>query len=166
MLNKIAFLLLVLALPFAGLSQTATPEAILKVSGEVKTPLSLTKDDLAKMKRTGAILKDRDGKEVPYTGVALQDVLEMAGVTLGRELRGENLVKYVLVKCADGYEVLFSLAEIDKGFTDRVIILADESMGKPLPVAKGPFRIIVPGEKVPARSSFQVVEIVIAFAKD
>ena len=51
----------------------------------------------------------------------------MAGVTTSKKLRGENLSKYLLVKCADGYEVLFSLAEPDSSFTNRVVILADES---------------------------------------
>jgi len=72
----------------------------------------------------------------------------------------------MLVKCADGYEVLFSLAELDSSFTDRIVILADSLEGKPLPSGKGPFRLVVPGEKKPARSSFQVTELVIRFAKE
>jgi hypothetical protein len=90
----------------------------------------------------------------------------MAGVTTGKQLRGKNLTKYMLVKCADGYEVLFSLAELDSSFTDRTVIIADESEGKPLPLEKGPFRLIVPGEKKPARCSFQVTELAIRFAKE
>ncbi|MET0636928.1 MAG: molybdopterin-dependent oxidoreductase [Chitinophagaceae bacterium] len=147
-------------------AQDSLTKPTIKVTGEVIKELNLTQKDIAGMPRVNAILRDRDGKNVTYTGVALQDILELAGISTGKDLRGENLSKYLLVKCSDGYEVLFSLAEIDKGFTDRVIILADESMGKPLPPAKGPFRIIVPGEKVPARSSFQVVELVVAFAKE
>lgn len=38
---------------------------------------------------------------------------------MGKELRGENLSKYLLVKCADDYEVLFSLAELDSSFTNK-----------------------------------------------
>ncbi|RYF96725.1 MAG: hypothetical protein EOO02_21760 [Chitinophagaceae bacterium] len=58
-----------------------------------------------------------------------------------------------------------NLAELDNGFNDKKVILADESAGKDLPVDRGPFRIVIEGEKVPARSSFQVVEFKIAFAK-
>jgi DMSO/TMAO reductase YedYZ molybdopterin-dependent catalytic subunit len=112
------------------------------------------------------MMKDRDGKEHAYTGVSIQEILEQAGVTTGKQLRGENLTKYLLVKCADGYEVLFSLAELDSSFTDRTVILADTIEGKSLPMDKGPFRLIVPGEKKPARSSFQVTEIIIKFAKE
>ena len=147
-------------------SQKSNSIAAVKVSGEVTKQLTLTKEGLSKMERTTAILKDKDGKDVPYTGVTVQHILELAGVTMGKQLRGENLAKYLLVKCADGYEVIFSLAEIDHGFTDKVIILADQSRGADLPMDKGPFRIIVQGDKVPARSSFQVKEMVVGFPKE
>ncbi|MET0243432.1 MAG: molybdopterin-dependent oxidoreductase [Flavitalea sp.] len=146
-------------------AQVKPGSASLKISGEVTKELVFNKDDLRKLDRTTAILKDRDGRDVPYTGVSIQRLLEMAGVTTGKQLRGENLTKYLLVKCADGYEILFSLAELDNGFNDKKVILADESAGKDLPVDRGPFRIVIEGEKVPARSSFQVVEFKIAFAK-
>jgi DMSO/TMAO reductase YedYZ molybdopterin-dependent catalytic subunit len=62
--------------------------------------------------------------------------------------------------------VVFSLAELDSSFTDRIVILAYESEGKRLSHSKGPFRLIVPGEKKPARSSMQVVEFVVRYAKE
>ena len=147
-------------------AQVKETQPILKVSGEVIKPLQLQTADLAKMKRTTVNLKDRDGNEHPYTGVPIAEILDLAGVTTGKQLRGENLTKYMLVKCADGYEVLFSLAELDSSFTDRTVILADSTEGKPLRSGKGPFRLVVPGEKKPARSSFQVTELVIRFAKE
>lgn len=137
-----------------------------KVDGEVTKPLTLYSDDLAKMKRITVSMKERDGKAHSYAGAAIQEILELAGVTMGKQLRGENLTKYLLVKCSDGYEVLFSLAELDSSFTDRKVILAYESEGKPLSVNTGPFRLVVHGEKKPARSSLQVTELVIRFAKD
>lgn len=137
----------------------------IKVSGEVTKPLTLSVEDLSKMKRSTTVLNDRDGKAHSYQGVAVQDILEQAGVTMGKQLRGEQLSKYLLVKCADGYEVLFSLAELDSSFTDRVVILADKLENGPLPDGKGPFRLVVPGEKKPARSSFQVVEMTVRFAE-
>jgi len=50
-------------------------------------------------------------------------------------------------------------------FTDRVIILADQVDGAPLPANKGPFRIVVPGEKKPARWIWQVTTLAVRFAK-
>ena len=62
----------------------------------------------------------------------------------------------VLVGATDGYRAAFSLAELEPELTDRVILLADTKDGQPLPSREGPFRIIVPGEKRPARWVRQV----------
>jgi hypothetical protein len=70
-----------------------------------------------------------------------------------------------LVEARDGYQVVFALAELDKDFTDRRIILADKVDGKSLSPADGPFRIIVQDEKKPARCIKQVTGIKIQFAK-
>lgn len=98
--------------------------------------------------------------------ISLHAQMSLAGVTTGPQLRGKNLTKYMMAKCADGYKVLFSLAELDTSFTDRVMILSNESEGKPLPEGKGPFRIIVPDEKKPVRSGYQVTEFVVRIAKE
>jgi len=137
----------------------------IQVTGEVTKKLNLTKDDLAKMKRSTVTAKDKNGKDHIYKGVAVADILELAGVTTGAQLRGENLSKYLLVTCADGYAVVFSLAELDAAFTDKVVLLADEGDGQPLPIDKGPWRIVVPGEKKPARSCYKVTTFKISFAK-
>lgn len=166
-LYQIVSLLLIGMFSFFSLSaQENDPKAFVKISREVTKPLTLYKQDLIKMKQSTALLKDRDCKTHEYARAALQQILEMAGVTVGKQLHGEKMSKYLLVKCADGYEVIFSLAELDSSFTDRIVILADESEGKPLAAAKGPFRLVVPGEKRPARSGLQVVEFLVRFAKE
>ena len=68
------------------------------------------------------------------------------------------------IEATDGYRVLFSLAELDPGFTDRVVILADRVSGQPLPASEGPYRLIVPGEKRPARWAGQVTRITLSRA--
>lgn len=158
--------LFILLLSTTLLFAQAENKSFIEVTGEVKTPLKIFADDLLKMKRTDAVLTDRDSSKHTYSGVAIIDLLNKAGVTTGKELRGENLSKYLLVKCADNYTVLFSLAEIDTSFTDKLIILADKIDGDNLDANKGPFRLIVPGERKPARSAYQVVEFRVKFAKD
>jgi hypothetical protein len=69
----------------------------IKVSGEVTKSLTLFAEDLAKMQHTTVRVKSRDGKEHDYTGVPVQEIFALAGVTTGKDLRGENLSKYVLV---------------------------------------------------------------------
>jgi DMSO/TMAO reductase YedYZ molybdopterin-dependent catalytic subunit len=131
----------------------------MKVSGDVKHPLQLSAADFAKMKKVTASTNDHDGKSHTYTGVAVSEILDSAGVTTGAQLRGKNLVKYLLVKCADGYQVVLSLAELDNNFTDRVVILSNSMDGKPLPERKGPYKLVVPGEKKPASSCLQVIKL-------
>jgi len=150
-----AFLLLTLS----GQAQTLT------ISGEVAKPLTLQAADLKAMTHSTLTARDRDGKDHQYTGVPLVDLLKQAGVTLGGELRGENLTKYVLVKAADGYEVLFALPEIDPEFATRTIILADAVDGAPLPQGVGPYRLVVPGEKKPARWIREIKSIEVRFAR-
>jgi len=140
-------------------------QATVKVEGEVTHPLQLSLADLAKMKRV-EIRATEHGTEHRFSGVALSDILQQAGVTMGPQLRGKNMAQYLLAKAADGYEVVFSLPELDSAFTDRVIILADQVDGAPLPANKGPFRLVVPGEKKPARWIWQVTTLAVRFGKE
>jgi DMSO/TMAO reductase YedYZ molybdopterin-dependent catalytic subunit len=164
---KKIFLIIVLAsLSFSPLfSKAQSQQASVKITGEVTTPLTVNDADLQKFKQTTVVRKDRDGKDHTYSGVLLSDLLQKAGVTMGPELKGENLTKYLLVDASDGYQVTFALAELDKSYTDRMIILANQVDGKPLLPADGPFRIIVQDEKKPARCIKQVISLKIAFAK-
>lgn len=156
-------LILVLALSVTAFAQT---EQTLSVTGEVATPLTLTSKDLSAFKSVTTQIKDRDGKLHEFKGVALFEVLEKAGVTTGSKLRGKNLAKYLLVGAADGYEVVYSLPEIDPEFTDQVVLLALEKDGQPLPVGEGTFRLIAPHDKKQARWIREVRTIKVQLAKD
>ncbi len=138
---------------FALLVSTLTSQAqtVLTITGEVTKPLNLQAADLTAMPHREVTEKDRDGKEHTYTGIPLVDLLRQAGVTVGGELRGKNLSKYILVKAADGYQVLFALPELDADFATRTILLVDAVDGTALPTGVGPYRVVVPGEKKPAR---------------
>ena len=94
-----------------------------------------------------------------FAGVNLADLVARTGTSMGDSLRGPALATYVLVEAADGYRVTFAAAELSASFTDRVVILADTKNGQPLSAAEGPFRVIVPGEKRPARWARQVTSI-------
>jgi hypothetical protein len=87
----------------------------------------------------------------------------LAGVKLGEQLRGQEMTAYALVKAADNYQAIFA-AELDPGFTDRVIFLAGQRDGKPLSAKEGPLRIIVPGEKRHARWVRQVTSLTVVHA--
>ena len=122
-----------------------------QITGAVKQPLTLSADDLAKMPRA-SVHTTNNGMETVYEGVWLHDVLKKAGVPQGSELRGKALTSYVLAEAQDGYQVVFSLGELDPSFIDNEILLADTANGKPLFGAQGRFRLVVPKDKPGARS--------------
>ena len=99
------------------------------------------------------------GNAVDCSGPNLIDVLAQAGVASGEALRGKNLALYARVSAADGYRAVFALAELDPGFRDNVPILTHLCNRKTLDTKDGPLRIIVPGEKRPARWVRQVTAI-------
>jgi Oxidoreductase molybdopterin binding domain len=96
-----------------------------------------------------------------FEGVALLELLKRAGVPLGKDLRGDRMVTYVLVGIEDGYRVVFALPEIDPAFSDRLIHLADHRDQQPLSAKEGPLRLIVPGEKRQARWVHQVTPVTV-----
>jgi len=134
-------------------AQTAAPSgAELKVSGAVSTPLTLTVADLKAMPRkTLTVVNPHEKKTEKYEGVALEEILRKAGVPQGDALRGPAMTTYVLAEAADGYRVVFSLAELDAGIADSEVIVADTMDGGPLGDKSGPFRLVAPHEKRPAR---------------
>jgi len=142
---------------------TAIPSkaVLLTVDGEVTTPLKLTAADLAKLPRRSVRAKGHDGKEASFDGVELGEVLKLAGVKLGEQLRGKELALFLIVEAADNYRAVFCLPELDHGFTDRIILLADLRDGKPLSEKEGPLRLVVPDEKREARWVRQVVTLTV-----
>lgn len=130
-------------------AQEATPS--IQITGAVKQPLTLTADDLAKMPRA-SVKTMSSGMETVYEGVWVHEVLKRAGAPQGSALRGKALAGYVLAEASDGYQVVFSLGELDPAFIDNEILLADTANGKPLFGAQGRFRLVVPKDKPGARS--------------
>ncbi len=124
---RCSYFLIFLLLFFSSFSQAQDKsKPFISIEGEVLKPLKLTLDDLKTMEAHAVKTKDMQGQEHTFTGVKLVDVLHLAGVTLGKELRGENLTKSLLFTAADGYQVVYALAEIDPEFTDQLVLLAYE----------------------------------------
>ena len=92
-------------------ADTLAPNALLSVSGEVEHPLQLSGAELAKLPRHTARVTDHDGVEATFEGPPLVEILRLAGVKLGEQLRGQEMTTYVLVKAADSYQVVFAVAE-------------------------------------------------------
>ncbi|HUE02409.1 MAG TPA: molybdopterin-dependent oxidoreductase [Bryobacteraceae bacterium] len=138
----------------AALAAQTAPDTSNKlvVDGDIAAPLTLSLADLAKMPRETATLTEMDGSKTVYDGVPLVDLLEKAGLAFGKEMRGKALAGYVLAEARDGYQVVFSLGELDPGVGGTRVIVSDQRDGKPLSAQQGPMRLVVTTDKRPARA--------------
>ncbi len=129
------------------------------------TTLALSEADLSGLPHQDVTAFDsHEKKSHVYSGVPVRDLLARAGVPLGEKLRGKNLRLAVLAHCRDNYDIVFALAEFDDAFDSRVILVADSQDGHALPDALGPVRLVVPGDKRPARwarmlTSLEVISV-------
>src|SRR5262245_36849039 len=101
------------------------------VTGAVTTPLTLTVETLAQMPR-GTVSISQVGIDTQYDGVWLHELLKKAGVPTSETLRGKALTTYVLAEAQDGYQVVFSLGELDPELGDTPILVADRANGRAL----------------------------------
>ncbi len=148
---------------FACSARAQQPMPAIIVTGDVKQPLALTAVDLAKMPRA-AVTTRNNTITASWAGVWLIDILKKAGVPAGSALRGAALTTYVMVSASDGYQVLFSLGELDPDMTDAQVLVADTASGKSLIEEGESFRLVIPKDKQGARSvhmltSIQVVQV-------
>jgi DMSO/TMAO reductase YedYZ molybdopterin-dependent catalytic subunit len=131
---------------------------VLRVGGAVPHPLMLGGDEMARLPHESVTTSahDQSGR---YEGVLLIELLKRAGVPTGEAIRGPQLAKYVLVTGADGYRVVFSLAELDAALTGRTVLLADKRDGAALPDHALPYQLVVPGDTRPTRWVRQVISV-------
>lgn len=135
----------------AAASQTPA-SGTLSITGDVSTPVTLKAEDIAAMPREKATVTEEDGSKAEYEGVALREILTKAGAPIGKQLRGKALASYILAKAHDGYQVVFSVGEIDAAFGNAPILVADKRDGKALFGYQGPFRLVIASDKAGARS--------------
>lgn len=143
-------------------NQPPTAPATLTVSGDIPSRLTLQAEDLAKMPRETVSVPDQDGTNIEYEGVPLREILKRAGAPVEKGLRGKTLTSYILAKAHDGYQVVFTLAEVAPEFGNEQILVADKRDGKALFGYQGPFRLVCPNDKAGARSvrMLETLEIV------
>lgn len=157
--TKFAIALLTLLTACTAASRTADAQqqtnagpSEFTVGGAVKTPLTISVADLQKMPRTTIhVTNPHNHQDETYDGVPLASLLQQAGVPQGEQIRGPWMAAYILAEAADGYRVVFSLAELDAAFLDSDVLVADTMNGAPLGPGEGPFRLVAPHEKRPAR---------------
>ena len=156
---------LFLASTLSAADVALTVEGVTGRDGVAKPALVLALSDFAALPRV-TVQVTADGKSHTFDGVLVYEVLKKAGQPFGDQLRKSQLVKYALFSAHDGYRALFALPEFDPAFTPAAALIADRMDGQPLPANKGPFRLVVPGEKTPARFIYMLERIDIQSAPE
>jgi len=153
----LVFALAIASAPAAYAQATAAGPATIRLEGLVTTPRTITAAELATLPHREQATTDKAGKKHVYRGVALHDVLYLAGAPAGKAIHGPVLAEAVLATAANGYQAVFALPEIDADFAPQTILLADQRDGQPLPAHDGPYQLVVPLEKKPTRWVRQVM---------
>jgi hypothetical protein len=146
----------------AALSALSSPAsaqtASLTLTGLDGQAATLATSDIAALPHETVTLQ-LDAKTETCEGVPLSVLLAKVGAPQGKALRGPEMADMVVVSAADGYRVAIALAETDPLMRANEIVLADRCAGAPLGPQEGPFRIVVEGDKRPARAARQVTAI-------
>jgi hypothetical protein len=137
-------------------SALAQAEAKISITGDIPAPVTITAADIAAMPRESIELNDpetadHEGGKFKYEGVSLQEVLKKAGIPFGSGIRGKWLAGYIVASAKDGYQVVYSLGELDSSFGNERVLIVDKRDGKPLFAYQGPLRLVVAGDKAGAR---------------
>lgn len=83
-----------------------------------------------------------------YSGVPVMALLQPLGVP--DKPHGKDFRLYLVAEGSDGYQVVYSVAEVTPDVHDATILVADSMDGKPLG-DNGPLQLVATGEKRPAR---------------
>jgi len=142
----------------------AQSKSLLTIDGNVAAPVNISTQDWEKLPRaTVSAPRGHSKEKTLFEGVPLQALLEKAAaLRADKPLQGKQLLQYVVVTASDGYQVVFSLAELEQatGATSNVL-LADKADGKPLDEKEAPLQLVVPSDKRPARCVRMVTSITV-----
>ncbi|HQR89887.1 MAG: molybdopterin-dependent oxidoreductase [Caulobacter sp. 12-67-6] len=130
----------------------------LKVTVAGRDTVMLTPAEVKALPRAKATITVK-GQPVVYEGAVLHGALLKAGVVSGERLMGRYLNQIVVLRAADGFSSILSIAETDPVYRANPVILADTVNGKPLDAREGPYRVVVDGDLRNSRSPRGVVSI-------
>jgi molybdate transport system substrate-binding protein len=103
-----------------------------------------------------ALATEHGNKPADWAGPMLWQLLAQSGA-INPDKPSEHVRQTVRVTGADGYSVVFALAELSPQFANSPILLANRMDGAPLPNQS--MRLVVPNEKRGGRSVRDVVRI-------
>lgn len=149
-----------------GCAETGVTSASIEIIAEGAPARTITIDQLRSSSDARTIDWTDEGKTYKIRGVRLEPLLQIErGVKFTRadeKLAGWKQV--VVASARDGYQAVFSYAELNPilGPTDALVVF--EQDGKPLDDKQGPLRLVVPTDKLHDRgvwalSKIQIVDM-------
>jgi hypothetical protein len=138
------------------MSKPAVPAGPLKIVFGDKsaewTPATLA----ALPHQTVTVINSHTKASLTYSGVPLIDLLKPLGVPA--KPMGKQLRLYLVAQGSDGYEAVYSLAEVAPELHDATVIVAGTLAGEPL-ADKGSLQLVTTGDKALARCVRNLVVI-------
>lgn len=150
-----------LLISFAAAAPATAQLAPLTLTGQVLRP---GPRDTTALARFGAdtLTHTVRGSPVRFRGVSLWRLLQDAGLATDSTIKSDALRKVVIATARDGYRVVFSVGELDPSVGGAPVLIAWERDGRPLPEDRGPYQLIVPTDRRPARSMYQLERLEVA----
>ncbi len=131
--------------------RTVTPTTptgtMLKITGAVQKPLSLTAQDLPSRNPQTVQVRYMAGgvtESHTYKGVSLLQLLTEAGAANAKTQQADLAGKYVVASGRDGRNAVLSWGEFDPSFSGTNVLVAYEENGVPL--GGGTTRLVVPSD--------------------
>jgi formylmethanofuran dehydrogenase subunit E len=139
-----------------GLALAAADGPALQVSGANVRAAAFRVSDLAAMKPVEASWT-AGGSARAVVGVPLDKLLERQGLVPGRmgddgSEHGKGWRRVVIASAPDGFQAVFTVAELTAHMGATRALIAWKVDGKPLPPDKGPLRLVVLTDKIASRS--------------
>jgi DMSO/TMAO reductase YedYZ molybdopterin-dependent catalytic subunit len=160
-------LALALSAPLAHAAAPAPPEAV-RVEGALPRSGTLGRRDLESLGSTTATWTSH-GTTHRVVGVRLDAVLAHFGFTpgpMGKDIpvadKRRGYRQIVVATARDGFQAVFSCAEVTAGMGPTLALIAWEIDGKPVEPEAGPFRLVVTTDGEPSRSIRQLERIQVA----
>ncbi len=145
-----------------GKGKDAIPAGVLRVSFGGKST-DWTADKLAALPHKSVTVHNEHAKaDQTYSGVPLMDLLTRLGVSA--KPHGKDLGFYLVAAGSDGYQAVYSMAEVNPDVHDATVIVADAQDGKPI-TAEGPLKLVATRETRPARWVRNLVAIRVSAAQ-
>ena len=137
----------------------------LSIAGDLSAPVRLT---LADLKALGPATVEWTvhGRKRAALGVPLDKILTKAGFSagpMGKDVpvgeKRSGWKKAVVASAADGFQAVFSCAELFPDMGPTRALVAWEIDGKSLLPEEAPFRLVVTTDKEPSRSLYKLVRL-------